>query len=296
MHNITDFIRWALTHVKPATIPSGAVLPLPLAECGVEPWQYLFGSVRVKTTQATLDRYFEQHYCKQMTRARFDELTRSWDRHGYATDCQGLLDAWLTYDRAEPTDINADMNYRLWCTDKGLISEITRPWVIGEAVFRANAAGRMTHIGWICGFMPDGDPLVVEARGIAYGVVVTRLDGRNWTHRGLMTKKFEYMEEHEMVDFNVTKPIHSGEVYLAMQKALNLAGYTDANGSTLEEDGKWGNKSQQAFDALIADYAENAEPDGNDAPAAEVEPKIMFPFYKYTVCVFDSNDLPVDEA
>lgn len=48
MYIILDFIRWALTHAKPSTIPAGAKLPLPLAECGAEPWQYLFGSVRVQ--------------------------------------------------------------------------------------------------------------------------------------------------------------------------------------------------------------------------------------------------------
>ena len=85
-----------------------------------------------------------------------------------------------------------------------------------------------------------------------------------------------------------------------MQKALNLAGYTDAGGSVLEEDGKWGKKSKQAFDAMIADYAEGVLPESDnqetsEPTAAEVEPKIMFPFYGYTVCVFDSDDLPVAE-
>lgn len=46
----------------------------------------------------------------------------------------------------------------------------------------------MTHVGWICGFDSDGTPLVVEARGLRYGVVVTRLDTRPWTHRGIMDK------------------------------------------------------------------------------------------------------------
>lgn len=256
MYKAKDFIKWALTHVNPYTVPHDAALARPWNECGTEPWQYLFGSVRVKTTQATLDRYYDEHYSVNgYTRARFDELTANWDRNGYATDCQGLLDAWLTYEQGEKTDINADMNYRLWCTDKGLISEITRPWLIGEAVFRANAAGRMTHIGWICGFMPDGEPLVVEARGIAYGVVITHLWDRNFTHRGLMTKKFSYTEEPTMIKFEVTSPMRHGMEYAKMQDALNAANYTDADGNPLEVDGKWGKRSQQAFDKLIADYA-----------------------------------------
>lgn len=241
MYNVHDFIRWAVSHAKG----------------GEQPWQYLFGSVRVQTTQATLDYYYDHHYAKQMTRARYDELTRDWDRNGYATDCQGLCDAWWTYEENEKTDINADMNYRLWCEDKGKIADIGRPFVIGEAVFMANSAGKMTHVGWVCDF--DGDePLVVEARGIAYGVVITRLHSRPWTHRGLMTKVFDY-EEKDM-EFKVTSPYSRGDGYLKMQEALNAVGITDDNGDALETDGIWGRKSQQAFDKLIAQYAPEPDP------------------------------------
>lgn len=252
MYNVRDFVKWALTHTKD----------------GAEPWQYLFGSVRVQTTQATLDYYYEHHYAKQMTRARYDQLTADWDRNGYATDCQGLLDAWLTYEQDDRTDINADMDYRLWCTERGRIDELTRPWVLGEAVFRMNAEGRMTHVGWVCGG-DSVEPLIVEARGIAYGVVVTKLSERDFTHRGLMTKKFDYNGGYTpMTIFEVTKPMQTGDDYRAMQVALNAAGYTDADGKPLEEDGKWGKRSQQAFDAMIADYAADVMP----TPAPQPEP------------------------
>ena len=305
MYNVRDFVKWALTHVKPETVPQLATLALPWNECGTEPWQYLFGSVKVQTTQATLDYYYNNHYKDSMTRARYDTLTADWDRNGYATDCQGLLDAWLTYECGVPTDINADMNYRNWCTEKGAIADVDRPFVVGEAVFRSNGT-RMTHIGWVCGFMQSGDPLIVEARGIAYGVVITRLSQRDFTHRGLMTVKFNYNDNSNTedpimpeIDFNTIKPMQSGEAYLAMQKALNLAGFTDAEGKALEEDGKWGKRSREAFYAMIAEYADDvvvpsepATPVPSEPATAEAEPKIMFPFYGYTVCVFDSDDLP----
>lgn len=278
MYKVKDFIRWALTHVKGAA----------------EPWQYLFGSVRVQTTQATLNYYYDHHYAKQMTRARFDQLTADWDRNGYATDCEGLLDAWLTYEQNDPTDINANMNFDLWCTDRGRIDEITRPWVIGEAVFMMNSEGRMTHIGWICGFNND-EPMVVEACGIAYGVVKTKLNGRGWTHRGLMTKKFTYEEEPAVkVDFNIISPMPEGEPYLAMQKALNLAGYTDDDNRTLTEDGKWGKRSKQAFTKMIADYTpEIVVPE----PDEGITVKPIMVYHKgdndeYTVFVFNTDELP----
>lgn len=50
----------------------------------------------------------------------------------------------------------------------------------------------MKHVGWVCGFDSDGEPLVIEERGLSYGCVVTRLSGRGWTHQGLMTVRFAY--------------------------------------------------------------------------------------------------------
>lgn len=263
MYYVKDFIMWALTHVNKQSIPRGANLPLSIDSCGTEPWQYLFGSVRVRTNDATLNRYFENHYKNQMTREQYDATTANWDRNGWATDCQGLCDAWWTYQTDNITDVNADMNYRLWCTDKGKIAEINRPFVIGEALFvYSTKSNKMTHVGWVCGFDVNGNALAVEARGIAYGVVVTKVAERNWTHRGLMTAVFDYSDKPieedkpmEKIKFEKTSPMLKGEPYLAMQKALNLAGYTDDSGAMLEEDGKWGGKSQQAFNALIADYS-----------------------------------------
>ena len=265
---IENFIKWALTHVKRSTISLDAKLPLPIAQCGTDPWNYLFGSVRVMTTQATIDYYFNNHYKNKMTRADYDAITNSWSRTGYATDCQGMLDAYLTYVCNEKIDINAHMNYTLWCTDKGTIASINRPYVIGEAVFMCSTKSKkMTHVGWICGFRANGEPLVVEARGLAYGVVITELSKRNWTHRGLMTAKFDYTKPKEepkpmsTIKFEKTNPIKTGEPYLAMQKALNAAGYTDATGKVLVEDGKWGTKSQQAFEKLINAHITIPEPE-----------------------------------
>lgn len=298
MYKIKEFIKWALTHVNPYTVPHDAMLARPWDECGTEWWQYLFGSVRVQTTQATLDYYYNHHYHEQMTRAQYDWCTRNWDRSGYATDCEGLLDAWLTYEAGEKMDINANMNYVSWCTEKGKISEINRDWVIGEALFRANSSGVMKHIGWICGFAADGEPLVVEAKSIAYGVLITKLSNGNWTHRGLMTAKFDYIEEEkDMIDFNIISPMPSGEAYLAMQKALNLSGYTDDDGRELEEDGKWGRRSRQAFIKMVNFNAPATEPAPEPVPSEpipiviEAKPRVSVEFGDYTMRWYLTEDL-----
>ena len=261
MTNILDFIRWALTHVNPNTVPSGAVLANGTAtNVGTEPWHYLYGTVKSKTTAERIEERWRNHYSKTWTREAYDRATADMQSDDYATDCQGLLDAYLTYVQGEKTDVNADYNYRKWCTGKGKISEIERPYKLGEAVFMANSRGKMSHVGWICGLDSDGELLVVEARGLSYGVVITRLEDRPWTHRGLMTKKFNYQEDKPMATkFEVTKPMLRGVGVAAMQRALIANGYTDDNGNKLVEDGKWGSKSQAAFRKLLEAHTQESE-------------------------------------
>ena len=261
MTNILDFIRWALTHVNPNTVPSGAVLANGTASnIGTEPWHYLYGTVKSKTTAERIEERWRNHYSKTWTREAYDRATACMSPGDFATDCQGLLDAYLTYELGEKTDVNADYNYRKWCTGKGKTSEIERPYMLGEAVFMANSRGKMSHVGWICGLDSDGELLVVEARGLSYGVVVTRLEDRPWTHRGLMTKKFDYKEKEPMATkFEVIKPMLKGDGVKAMQNALNVNGYTDDNGNKLVEDGKWGSKSQAAFRKLLEAHTQESE-------------------------------------
>ena len=262
MTNVLDFIRWALTHVNPNTVPSGAVLANGTAtNVGAEPWHYLYGSVRTNTTAARIAERWKNYYSSHgWSREAYDNATSGMQPDDYATDCQGLLDAYLTYVQGEKTDVNADYNYRKWCTGKGKTSEIERPYELGEAVFMANSRGKMRHVGWICGLDVDCEPLVVEARGLNYGVVVTRLEDRAWTHRGLMTKKFDYKEEQPMATkFEVIKPMLKGVGVKEMQKALNANGYTDDNGNKLVEDGKWGSKSQAAFRKLLEAHMQESE-------------------------------------
>ena len=114
MTNVLDFIRWALTHVDPDTVPSGAVLANGTAtNVGAEPWHYLYGSVRTKTTPSRIKERWENYYSSHgWAKASYDNATSGMQPDDYATDCQGLLDAYLTFVQGEKTDVNADYNYR----------------------------------------------------------------------------------------------------------------------------------------------------------------------------------------
>ena len=267
MYKIMDYIRWALTHIDASTIPAGAKLALPLDLCGAEPWHYLFGTVRKPTNAVTIQERWDNHYSKQADWAldKYKAATANFKPEEWATDCQGLLDAYMTYELGEEMDINCELNYKYWCTEKGTLNEISRDYVIGEALFmKSSQTGKMSHIGWICGFDADDRPLVVEARGLKYGVVVTKLANRAWTHRGLMTAKFDYTPETvqypmEPIGLYVTVPNSCGPEYAAMQHALNMLGYTDDGGNTLAEDGVWGTKSAQAFGKILTAHSSPAE-------------------------------------
>lgn len=265
MHKVHDFVVWALTHA--ASVPADAQLPIPAGNCCTEPWHYLFGSVKVQTTDSTIARYRNEYIKRGWKPETYDYYTKNWKSTEYATDCQGLLDAYLTYACGELTDINANKNYKNWCVDKGRIVDVTRPYVVGEALFmQSKTTGKMTHVGWICGFTADDEPLAVEARGLAHGVVITKVSERPWTHRGLMKKKFNYEEREEStmkIKFEVVSPMHTGTAYKMMQAALNVAGYTDGDGKALTEDGKWGAKSQAAYNNMIADYSTPAPAETN---------------------------------
>ena len=213
-----------------------------------------FGSVRVQTTHATLARYRQAYVNRGWAGADFDAAVAGWRSTDYATDCQGLLDSYLTYVCNDKTDINADMNYRLWCNAKGPIDDITRDYVIGEAVFVSNKNGRMTHVGWICGFDSDGTPLVVEARGLRHGGGAPPGGHPPADPPRILTKNSNIRRKSKWkkIKFEVRSPMLTGDAVQAMQAALSAAGYTDADGKAIAADGKWGRKSQAAFDAMIA--------------------------------------------
>lgn len=162
-----------------------------------------------------------------------------------AFDCSGLIVYFLCdLKHAIPGDRNARGLYLMCDTVGG------RPEKAGELVFYSKTAkpADISHVG-----VYVGDGKVVEAIGRDYGVIETNYEDRAWTFAGHLPQLDPYLEDTEPVRFEVTKPMREGEPYRAMQKALNLAGY-----GPLDEDGKWGKKSQAAFDGLIGDYA--AEP------------------------------------
>lgn len=186
MINILKFIEFALSHADPKAVPKNAVLAAPVGIDGV--WEYLWGTHgQICTEKLLADRYKSYYKKNSWDEKEYASVTKGWvENKVHVSDCQGLLDAFTG------KDVNADYNYRHYCTEKGLIAAINRPWVIGEAVFNGTDS-KKTHVGWVCGFV-GSDPLVVEERGLKYGCTITRMSKRAWKYRGLMTAVFDYAD------------------------------------------------------------------------------------------------------
>ena len=111
-------------------------------------------------------------------------------------DCNGMAEG--IYKDHTHTDINtyARLNYSSWCSPKGSGTIPTKYRVSGAAVFWGSTASEIHHVGYlykpVVSNKPDGDWYIIEARGVMYGVVMTRLYERKPNYWGWMTKYFNY--------------------------------------------------------------------------------------------------------
>lgn len=116
----------------------------------------------------------------------FENAERCWD-------CNGLLEG--IYEQATGININARArdNYHSWCNPKGKLPIPLKYRLPGACVFSSstNDVHNITHVGFletpIDPDNPAGDWWVIEARGVMFGVVRTKLSQRNWKRWGLPT-------------------------------------------------------------------------------------------------------------
>ena len=255
MENVTNFIKFACSHAS-KSVPSGAEIDYPVGTDGV--WMYLWGTKGQVCTRSLLDSRYASYYGPNgWSRSEYDMVTRGWVAEGrHVTDCQGLNDCYLKINTT------ANNNYNSFCTQKGLIADISRPWVIGEAVFNGTDK-KKTHVGWVCGFCGT-DPVVVEARGLKYGVVITKLSKRQWKYRGLMTKKFSYdpvpkpepPTPPEPGVYVFTRPLKygmQGDDVVELKKLLIAHGYSDGITIDTPASVNFGGKTRAAVKAYQKD-------------------------------------------
>lgn len=154
---------------------------------------YIMGTVGQYTKDISESSwYITQYSGSQLTQAK--KWLKTVDR---VFDCQGLSDCYVTEQTGKKTNVYARNNYANWCDPKGEGTIPAKYRMPGAAVFmHSTSAGHITHVGYLVepinADKPEGDWWVVEARGVMYGVVKTKLSARSWNRWGLMTKYFEY--------------------------------------------------------------------------------------------------------
>lgn len=111
-------------------------------------------------------------------------------------DCNGLAEG--IYKDYTGIDINtkARYNYAQWCSPKGAGWIPDEYRIPGAAVFWGDKAADITHVAYLYKPVdkndPTGDWYLIEARGVMYGVVKTKLSERKPKFWGLMTRYFDY--------------------------------------------------------------------------------------------------------
>lgn len=135
--------------------------------------------------------YYTQYSGAQRTQALKwrANCTRVWD-------CNGLAEGIYQIHAGVCIDSKARYNYQQWCDPKGaglIPAKYRRP---GAAVFWGDSASSIHHVAYLYKPVdagnPAGDWYIIEARGVMYGVVRTRLNSRRPNYWGLMTRYYDY--------------------------------------------------------------------------------------------------------
>lgn len=220
----------------------------------------------------------------QYTNAKQHEKALYWREHAARVwDCNGLAEG--LYKDFSGVDINtkARYNYAQWCSPRGAGMIPARYRVPGAAVFWGKNAANIHHVAYLYKPVeadnPSGDWYIIEARGVMYGVVKTKLYERKPNFWGWMTKYFDYDQTAESVpdapatSGRILRNGDEGEDVKEMQTNLIRLGYDlgrwgadgdfgDATEAALKKfqsehgltaDGEFGPLSREALDKAIAD-------------------------------------------
>lgn len=134
--------------------------------------------------------WFRQYRGRNRTKALYwrARADRVWD-------CNGLAEGYYKDQTGVSINTRARNNYASWCDPKGKGVIPAAKRVPGAAVFKANRLG-IHHVGYLVAPVvpsnPAGDWYIIEAKGVMYGVIRSRLSDGGWNRWGWMTKYVDY--------------------------------------------------------------------------------------------------------
>ena len=216
--------------------------------------------------------YYTQYSGKQRTQALKwrKTCTRVWDCNGMA---EGIYQIWS----GVCINARARNNYASWCGVKGTGIIPSKYRVPGAAVFWGNTAGTIHHVAYlwkpVTAGKPGGDWYIIEAKGVMYGVVKSKLLSRKPNFWGLMDKYFDYSGEavpeskpakvivEPTLGSRTLKNGDEGADVKELQTGLIRMGY---NLGSWGADGDFGDCTEQAVKAFQQDCG--LEDDGEFGP------------------------------
>ncbi len=138
----------------------------------------------------------DSHWFTQYSGAK-REKALYWRAHADRVwDCNGLAEGLYKGYAGRNIDTRARYNYAQWCDPKGTGMIPAKYRVPGAAVFWGATASDIHHVAFLYRPVDAGKPrgnwYLIEARGVMYGVVETKLYSRKPDFWGLMTKYFDY--------------------------------------------------------------------------------------------------------
>ena len=202
----------------------------------LERWQakdgYIMGAIgeNPRSWKKTHWRFTQYKDRKKYTQANEDKALY-WREHAERVwDCQGLADGYVTDSGFfGKVNVYARNNYSGWCDPKGAGMIPAERRVPGAAVFWGDRASDIHHVAYLVepvdADRPEGDWYLVEARGVMYGVVRTKLYDRKPDFWGWMTKYFDYAGGGETVRTTLRRGMKGDDVK-AMQEKLIRLGYS----------------------------------------------------------------------
>lgn len=176
---------------------------------------YVMGTSGKVLTQAMYSDLVKRNPSGWFTAARLPKV-KSWIGKA-TTDCHGLIEWFLAVQEGKWSyDTSADGAFST-ATEKGTISTI--PELTGVCVRYPG------HVG-----IYIGSGKVVEARGYSYGVCVTELKDRGWTH----WYKHPKISYEEKTGIEVERVIKKGMTTAQIQQVLDKAGYIEFEKATFD--------------------------------------------------------------
>lgn len=157
------------------------------------------------------DGYYYTQYSGEQRKAALKwrkNCTRVWD-------CNGMAEGIYEIHTGVNINTRARHNYAEWCDPKGKGQIPVEMRVPGAAIFFGTPASSIHHVAYLVEPVkkghPEGDWIVIEAKGVKFGVVESRLSDRKPDYWGLMTKYFDYSDSEGDVPIPQPVEIHLGD-------------------------------------------------------------------------------------